>query len=105
MRAWNQKTAVAESGVVTESMFDTSGLTPEVLVDALFDYLSRECGHDVAQVRQTLLADYLASGARARPACLREVLPAQPAPMPRHKRALSERQDRHAAPTPAVIPA
>ena len=74
----------------------TSGLTPEALVDALFDYLSRERGHDVVQVRQTLLADYLASGARARPACLREVLPAPSAPVARHKRALAERQDRHA---------
>ncbi len=73
----------------------TSGLTPETLVDALFDYLSRERGHDIEQVRQTLLADYLASGARARPTCLRDVLPAQAAPMPRHQRTLSERQDRH----------
>jgi hypothetical protein len=83
----------------------TSGLTPEALVDALFDYLSRERGHDVEQVRQTLLADYLASGARARPACLREVLPAQTAPMPRHKRALAERQDRHAPAHPTKITA
>jgi hypothetical protein len=81
----------------------TSGLTPEALVDALFDYLSRERGHDVEQVRQTLLADYLASGARARPACLREVLPAQTAPMPRHKRALSERQDRHTPHHPTSV--
>jgi hypothetical protein len=110
----------------------TSGLTPEALVDALFDYLTptlatacaalppeganspwggpagnliRECGHDVEQVRQTLLADYLASGARARPACLREVLPAQAAPLPRQKRALSERQDRHAPAHPTKITA
>ncbi len=81
----------------------TSGLTPEALVDALFDYLSRECGHDVEQVRQTLLADYLASGARARPACLRDVLPAQPAPMPRRQRTLSERQDRHAPHHPIPV--
>jgi radical SAM superfamily enzyme YgiQ (UPF0313 family) len=73
----------------------TSGLTPEVLVDALFDYLSREKGLPVEPTRQVLLADYLASGARARPACLREVLPAHVIPVPRHKRTLSERQDRH----------
>ena len=94
----------------------TSGLTPEALVDALFDYLTQalavprlDATQDDAAwrntVRQTLLADYLASGSRARPACLREVLPAQTAPMPRHKRALSERQDRHGSQAPAVIPA
>ena len=83
----------------------TSGLTPEVLVDALFDHLSRTLGHDVELTRQALLADYLASGARARPTCLREVLPAQTAPAPRHKRALAERQDRHASPHPTKISA
>ena len=92
----------------------TSGLTPEALVDALFDYLTQalavprlDATQDDAAwrntVRQTLLADYLASGARARPACLREVLPAQPAPMPRHKRALAERQDRHAPHHPTSV--
>ncbi len=73
----------------------TSGLTPEALVDVVFDYLSRERGLDEETTRQTLLADYLASGARARPACLRDVLPSQAAPIPRQKRTLSERQDRH----------
>ncbi len=88
-------TFMAFSDWLWQATGQTSGLTPETLVDALFDYLSRECVHDVAQVRQTLLADYLASGARARPACLRDVLPAQAEPMPRRQRTLSERQDRH----------
>ena len=53
----------------------TVGLTPERLTDALFDYLCgpRQC--DPATVRAALLADYLASGARAKPQCLRDVLP------------------------------
>jgi radical SAM superfamily enzyme YgiQ (UPF0313 family) len=75
---------------------ETSGLTPERLVDALFDYLTGERGLDAQAVRQTLLADYLASGARARPQRLRDVLPAQGAPVPRSARALAERQARHA---------
>lgn len=74
---------------------ETSGLTPEVLVDALFDYLADERGLDAGQVREALLADYLASGARARPQRLLAVLPAQGAPVPRAARALAERQARH----------
>jgi radical SAM superfamily enzyme YgiQ (UPF0313 family) len=73
----------------------TSGLTPEALVDALFEYLTHEREASSELVRQTLLADYLASGARASPRCLRDVLPARAAPMPRAARALAERQDRH----------
>jgi Protein of unknown function (DUF4080) len=106
-------TFMAFSDWLWQTTGQTSGLTPEALVDAMFDYLTQGLGaprlddaqYDAARsdtVRQTLLADYLASGARARPACLREVQPAQSAPMPRHKRALSERQDRHGAQTPTV---
>ena len=39
---------------------ETSGLTPELLVDALFDYLTVARGFDAERMRQTLLADYLA---------------------------------------------
>lgn len=53
----------------------TAGLTPERLTDALFNYLTGPRGNDAATARAALLADYLASGARARPRCLRALLP------------------------------
>lgn len=74
----------------------TSGLTPEHLVDALFDYLTTQCAQPVASTRQTLLADYVASGARASPQCLRGYLPTQGRPVLRAGRVLAQRQDRHA---------
>jgi len=77
---------------------ETAHLSPEQLVDALFEYLGAERRLDMATVRQTLLADYLASGARARPASLRDVLPPQGAPVPRSVRQRAERQARHVAP-------
>ncbi len=55
----------------------TSGLTPEMLVDALFDYLAAVRDTDPRAVREALLADYLGSGARASPAALRGHLPAR----------------------------
>lgn len=76
---------------------ETSRITPEQLVDALHDYLIGVRQLDADTVRQTLLADYLASGARARPASLRAVLPPQAAPVKRGARAGAERQARHAA--------
>jgi hypothetical protein len=75
---------------------ETSGFTPERLVDELFDYLTAERKLPVEKVRQTLLVDYLASGARASPQSLRAVLPARAAPVPRASRTRAERQDRHA---------
>lgn len=82
---------------------ETAHLTPEQLVDALFDYLVSERGGDDQAVRQALLADYLASGARARPRSLREVLPPQGVPVPRAVRVRAERQARHGDPaTPAA---
>jgi tRNA A37 methylthiotransferase MiaB len=48
----------------------TYGLSPETLVDGLFDYLTEVRGLPADQVRPLLLEDYLASGARARPQCL-----------------------------------
>ena len=87
----------------------TSGLTPEQLVDHLFDYLteSRQ-GTEAASagrlapealqatVLGVLLADYLASGARARPRALRPVLPAQGPPAARSGAGLVPRQQQHA---------
>ena len=52
----------------------TSGLTPEALVDHLFDYFTTACGIDPQGARETLLADYLQSGARAKPKVLQALL-------------------------------
>ena len=48
----------------------TYGLTPEALVDAVFLYLTEILGLPVETARASLLQDYVASGARARPNCL-----------------------------------
>ena len=48
----------------------TYGLSPENLVDCIFDFLTIERGLTADQVKPLLLEDYLASGARARPKCL-----------------------------------
>jgi radical SAM superfamily enzyme YgiQ (UPF0313 family) len=74
---------------------ESGGLTPELLVEALFDYLTVAQARAGEVVRQALLADYVASGARARPHCLREVLPAAGIPLPRARRTLATRQARH----------
>ncbi len=80
---------------------ETAHLTPEQLVDALHDYLLQVRQLARATVQATLVADYLASGARARPASLRDVLPAQGAPVPRAVRQRAERQARHGEPPSA----
>jgi tRNA A37 methylthiotransferase MiaB len=48
----------------------TYGLTPEQLVDLVFDYLTTQRHKNIKMVRQLLLSDYVGSGARARPLCL-----------------------------------
>ncbi|MDP5239833.1 radical SAM protein [Uliginosibacterium sp. 31-16] len=73
----------------------TTGLTPEMLLDALFDYFTVECGHEADATRQLLLADYLASGARSNPACLQGLLAERGAPARRGASALAQRQARH----------
>ena len=73
----------------------TSGLAPEMLVDALFDYLSTQRGLSVAAVQQTLLADYVASGARASPTALKGLLPRRQAPASHAPRSLATRQAMH----------
>ena len=75
----------------------TSGLTPEALVDALFDYLCAQCGLCAATVQQTLLADYVASGARASPAALKGLLPRRESPQSPSVKTLAQRQERHLA--------
>ena len=73
----------------------TNGLTPEQLVDALWDYLITVGGVAPPKAREWLLADYLASGARANPACLRGTLPER-APKTSKPGALrARRQERH----------
>ena len=77
----------------------TSGLTPEMLTDHLFEYLCGECAVDAALCRCALLADYQASGARARPGVLRDLMPARQAPVRKMAHAqLHCRQQHHAAP-------
>ena len=73
----------------------TSGLSPEDLVDALFDYLTTQRGLAPAEVRAVLVADYVASGARSNPQSLQGFLPVREAPQPGGRRALAKRQDRH----------
>jgi hypothetical protein len=72
----------------------THGLTPENLVDALFDYLTTQRGSPTPDVRAVLLQDYLASGARARPICLQALL-ARPRTQPLKTTSLRQRQGRH----------
>lgn len=87
----------------------TSGLSPEALVDHLFDYLTESGqGTEAASagrlapealqvtVLAALLADYLGSGARARPRRLRAMLPAQGPPAARSGAGLVPRQQQHA---------
>ena len=59
----------------------TSGLSPEYLVDVLFDYLSSRCALPVSKLNAALLADYLASGARGSPRTLRDQLPKRDPPL------------------------
>jgi hypothetical protein len=77
----------------------THRLTPEALVDALFDYLSASQPPDA--VRQALLSDYLASGARANPRALHGLLPRRTASPAKASRTLATRQVRHRELAPA----
>ena len=87
---------LAWSDWLWQSTSKTSGLTPEMLVDRLFDYLTQVMGLDVEDTRQHLLADYLASGARANPSCLAGHLKGRDNPPASVARALAQRQARHA---------
>ena len=79
----------------------TSGLTPELLVDLLFEYLCQQRGLPNERVLQALRTDYVGSGARASPQALRGYLPRQASPtaskyasdVPVH----TQRQQRHAS--------
>ena len=73
----------------------TRDLSPEQLVDAVYDYFTEVRGLSPEVARAHLLADYLASGARGSPQRLREWLPVREAPKARSTRSLATRQDRH----------
>lgn len=73
----------------------TNGLSPEALVDALFDYLSAQRGLPTELVRQALLGDYVASGARANPQALQGLLPKRAAPQDQGSKGLTQRQAQH----------
>jgi hypothetical protein len=77
-----------------QSTGKTTGLTPESLVDFLFDYLVTSSGWPAPTARSALLADYVASGARGAPQALRGLLPKRPPPTQRPK-ALAQRQELH----------
>ena len=74
----------------------TSGLSPESLVDALFDYLCGQRGMTALSVQLALLVDYLASGARGSPQALKGLLPKRDV-LVNNDRALMQRQARHLA--------
>jgi hypothetical protein len=61
----------------------------------LFGYLSQPGFLPADVVRQALLADYMASGARANPVALQGLLPRQMPPEAKARRTLATRQDRH----------
>ncbi|MFZ2268681.1 MAG: DUF4080 domain-containing protein [Azonexus sp.] len=83
----------------------TSGFTPEILVDHLFDYLTQVQGHPAAAARPLLLADYLTSGARSNPACLHGLLKDRDKPAARAAGGLTQRQERHGGGAPDAFTA
>jgi len=80
-------------------LWATTGKTHEFayekLVDLLFAYLRTERGLPPAVVREALLADYQASGARGKPTCLAEALQAIAQPLTPAGQARAQRQGRH----------
>ena len=73
----------------------SAALTPERLVDRLFEYLHGAWGRDADLCRAALLADYRHSGARSRPDCLRSVWPIDLPASRSRQRALATRQQQH----------
>lgn len=72
----------------------THKLSPEQLVDALFDYLCQQ-GIDTQVARNALRCDYMASGARNQPAALRGYLPRYGKASTKADSAMLSRQSRH----------
>jgi hypothetical protein len=67
----------------------------EKLVDLLFEHLTGPRAMPEDTVRQALLADYQASGARAKPKCLAELLQAASPSLTPTGQARAQRQSRH----------
>ena len=63
---------MAFSNVLWDMFGKTFGITPEELVDAVFEHLTLNNFCQPEEVKSFLLKDYLASGARGRPKCLAE---------------------------------
>ena len=80
----------------------TKELSPELLVDALADYLCGARGLDSQNVQQALLSDYISSGARSKPQALQGLLPKRSAPTIRKPKNLAQRQGRHLEPNQAL---
>ena len=80
----------------------TKELSPELLVDALADYLCGDRGLDRPNVQQALLSDYTGSGARSKPHALQGLLPRQSAPTIGKPKNLAQRQGRHLEPNQAL---
>ena len=80
----------------------TKELSPELLVDALADYLCGACGMNSQDVQQALLSDYTGSGARSNPHALQGLLPKPPAPTIGRSKRLAPRQGRHLEPNQAL---
>lgn len=95
----------AFAGWLWENTGRTSGITPESLVDRLFDYLTQVLGHPAETIRPRLLADYLGSGARANPACLQGLLKDRDKPAARASGGLAQRQERHGGALPGAFKA
>ena len=84
---------MALSDWLWQQLGNTHQLTPETLVDALYNYLSQRMPAELA--RDALLADYIASGARAQPTALRGLLPRQTPSFSKTGSTLATRQARH----------
>ena len=80
-------------------LWQTTGKTHEFalekLVDLLFAHLTGPRALPAEQVRQALLSDYEASGARGKPACLAAVLQSASGPLTPSGQARAQRQSRH----------
>lgn len=90
-------------------LWHTTGKTHEFalekLVDLLFEHLTAVRGVPTEDARAALLSDYVASGARARPACLAALLDVnRTAALPAAGAARAERQARHVKQAEAQSP-
>jgi hypothetical protein len=86
---------LAFSDWLWERSAQTQGLTPEALLDRLFDYLHSQRAFPAETVQIALRDDYLASGARANPVALAGLLPLREPAVAKTAPALP-RQQRHA---------